>query len=56
MMREYSYGPFLFKVYRKGHAVFKYVTIWADDLREAMFKIDDYAYDNGYIDFEYVEE
>ena len=55
MMREYSYRPFLFKVYRKGLSVFKYVTVWADDLHDAMSKIADYAYNNG-IDFEYVEE
>lgn len=46
---------FWFKVYKPGHAVFKYKSVFAENAVEAIEKIDEYCYQNGYIDFEYVE-
>ena len=47
---------FWFKVYKPGHAVFKYKSVFAEDAIESIEKIDEYCHRNGYIDFECVEE
>lgn len=46
----------LFKMYRPGHAVFRYKTIFAMDIAEAMEYADEWADCNGYVDFELVKE
>ena len=41
-----------FKVFRPGHAVWKRKQIYAWSHREALNQIDEYCYQNGYIDYE----
>ena len=49
-------GTYLFKMYRPGHAVFRYKTFLCWDEREAMGKADEWADCNGYIDFDLIKE
>lgn len=44
-----------FKMYRPGHAVFRYKTIFAFTEETAWAIADEWAYENGYIDFELVK-
>ena len=53
---EMKWTMFWFKVYKPGHAVFKYKSVFAEDAIESIEKIDEYCHRNGYIDFECVEE
>ena len=45
-----------FKVFKAGHAVFKYKLIYAFCLESAYSKISEWCDDNGYVDFEHVKE
>ena len=46
---------YTFKCYRRGHAVWKRVQIFAWGLRDALGKIDVYCENHGYIDFDLEE-
>ena len=53
-MKDYC-GDYLFKMYRPGHAVFKYKVIFAWDIKDAMEYADKWAEENGYVDYELVK-
>ena len=45
-----------FRMYRKSHAVYALVSFWAWSKMDAMGQADEYAYENGYMDYELVKE
>lgn len=49
-------GNYLFKMYRPGLAVFRYMTFLAWDEMEARNLAEEWAYCNGYVDFELIKE
>jgi hypothetical protein len=42
---------YVFIVYKQDHKVRRRKVIYAESLHEAMLKIDDWCYYNGYVDF-----
>lgn len=51
-----GFGNYLFKMYRPGLAVFRYAKFFACNEMEAWDKAEEWAYCNGYVDFELVSD